>query len=127
MNHTSTNRPPALEPIPGGAVSVGERFRYQANAVDPDGDTIVFDLPIRPDGMAIDGATGALAWLPASSQAGTHDVIVKEIKKRYCGVSDTVYTHHVPAIDPKIPPDLLQDIKRLPSAFTGFNTKHWVR
>ena len=33
---------------------------------------------------------------------------------------DTVFTHHVPAIDPKIPPDLLQDIKRLPSAFKGF-------
>jgi probable F420-dependent oxidoreductase len=58
---------------------------------------------------------------------GTHDVIVKEIEKRYCGVSDTVYTHHVPAIDPKIPPDLLQDIKRLPSAFKGFNTGHWVK
>jgi hypothetical protein len=58
---------------------------------------------------------------------GTHDVIVKEIEKRYCGVSDSVYTHHVPAIDPKIPPDLLQDIKRLPSAFKGFDTGHWVK
>lgn len=57
---------------------------------------------------------------------GTHDEIVEEIEKRYCGVSDTVYTHHVPAIDPQIPPDLLQDIKRLPSAFEGFDTKHWV-
>ena len=58
---------------------------------------------------------------------GTHDVIVGEIEKRYCGVSDTVYTHHVPAIDPQIPPDLLQEIRRLPAAFTGFNTAHWVQ
>ena len=58
---------------------------------------------------------------------GTHDVIVGEIEKRYCGVSDTVYTHHVPAIDPQVPPDLLQDIRRLPSSFTGFNTAHWTR
>ena len=58
---------------------------------------------------------------------GTHDVIVGEIEKRYCGVSDTVYTHHVPAIDPQIPPDLLQEIRRLPAAFTGYDTANWVQ
>ena len=58
---------------------------------------------------------------------GTHDVIAKEIEKRYAGVSDAVFTHHVPAIDPQIPSDLLQDIKRIPSAFKGYDTAHWTR
>lgn len=56
---------------------------------------------------------------------GTHDVIAGEIEQRYAGVTDTVYTHHVPAIDPQIPRDLLQDIKRIPASFTGYNTAHW--
>jgi probable F420-dependent oxidoreductase len=56
---------------------------------------------------------------------GTHDIILKEIETRYAGVTDTVYTHHVPAIDPQIPPDLLQDIKRIPAKFKGYDTGHW--
>src|SRR5262249_6604961 len=36
-----------------------------------------FDLPVRPDGMTVDPGTGALAWLPGPSQAGSHDVILR--------------------------------------------------
>jgi hypothetical protein len=57
---------------------------------------------------------------------GAHDVIAKEIERQYGGISDTVYTHHVPAIDPRIPPDLLQDIRRIPCAFKGYDTARWV-
>lgn len=53
-----------------------------------------------------------------------HDIIAGEIERRYPGVSGAVFTHHVPAIDPQILPDLLQDIKRIPSAFKGYNTAH---
>ena len=56
---------------------------------------------------------------------GTHDIILNEIETRYAGVTDTLYTHHVPAIDPQIPPDLLQDIKRIPAKFKGYDTGHW--
>lgn len=58
---------------------------------------------------------------------GTHDIILNEIKERYAGVTDTLYTHHVPAIDPQIPPDLLQDIKRIPAKFKDYDTGHWRR
>ena len=71
------NRAPVIQSSPPGPISVGGRLRHQAMAIDPDGDPVRFDLPLRPDGMIVDPGTGALAWLPGPSQAGTHDVILR--------------------------------------------------
>ena len=91
------------------------------------------DLGLKLHDMSVKGQWKAMAKeLPDDvvrlfAAVGTHDVIAREIETRYAGVSDAVFTHHVPAIDPQIPPDLLQDIKRIPSAFKGYDTAHWRR
>ena len=47
------------------------------SAKDPDGDTgLQFHLENAPDGMSIDALSGAITWVPASEQLGTHGVSV---------------------------------------------------
>jgi len=52
--------------------------------------------------------------------AGTHDTIVGEIETRYGGVSDALNAALTTAVDPALTPDLIQDIRRIPSRFKGF-------
>jgi probable F420-dependent oxidoreductase len=54
---------------------------------------------------------------------GKHDEIVAAIKDRYEGVSDTVYVNQVPGIDPKVPADLIQEIKTMDVPFKGFRNR----
>jgi len=51
---------------------------------------------------------------------GTHDTIVSEIETRYGGVSDALNAALTTAVDPALTPDLIQDIRRIPSRFKGF-------
>ena len=54
---------------------------------------------------------------------GKHDEIVDAIKTRYDGVSDTVYVNQVPGIDPQVPADLIDEIKKIPVAFEKFRDR----
>jgi RHS repeat-associated protein len=56
---------------------VGQKTLYRAKAEDLDGDTLAYELSLRPDGMVIDDKTGIVAWRPTSAQVGSHNVIVK--------------------------------------------------
>ena len=49
---------------------------------------------------------------------GRHDEIVAAIKARFGGASDVIST----GLDEDIPPDLIQDLQRIKSPFTGFAT-----
>ena len=51
---------------------------------------------------------------------GTHEHIAKEIDTRFSGVVDTLYTGLLPSGDSGLPPELIQDIQRLPSTFAGY-------
>ena len=70
------NRPPAFTSTPKTAASEGRDYSYQATASDPDGDALTFSLTIAPAGMTI-GATGLIAWKPASTQTGNSPVTVR--------------------------------------------------
>jgi len=50
---------------------------------------------------------------------GRHDEIVPKIEERFGGISDTVLASASAEIAGDMPPDLLQDIQRLPSVFKG--------
>lgn len=54
---------------------------------------------------------------------GKHDEIVDAIKTRYDGVSDTVYVNQVPGIDPQVPADLIDEIKKIPVPFEKFRDR----
>ncbi|NIM47875.1 MAG: APHP domain-containing protein, partial [Gemmatimonadales bacterium] len=59
---TELNRAPAFDSIPPGAATVGETFLYDANAVDPDGQPVIYHLLTGPDGMSVDPESGLVSW-----------------------------------------------------------------
>jgi len=57
---------------------VGKQLRYETIATDPDFDVLTYDLPVKPNGMAIDVSSGVLVWQPTIEQAGqTYDVVLR--------------------------------------------------
>ena len=53
---------------------------------------------------------------------GTHRELAREIERRFAGITDAVTLSGGYGVHQDIPPDLIQDIRRIPSAFTGFQT-----
>ena len=53
---------------------------------------------------------------------GTHRELAGEIERRFAGITDAVALSGGYGVHQDIPPDLIQDIRRIPSAFTGFPT-----
>jgi len=52
---------------------------------------------------------------------GRYDELAGAIEKRFGGVSDAVYASTSADKRPAIPKDVLQDIKRIPMTFEGFD------
>ncbi|HUE70455.1 MAG TPA: putative Ig domain-containing protein [Pirellulaceae bacterium] len=71
------NRAPVFTSTPDGSATIGQLFRYDAQATDPDADTLTFDLVVKPAGMAVDPARGIVVWVPTADQAGTHEVTLR--------------------------------------------------
>uniref|UniRef100_UPI001E494552 Ig-like domain-containing protein n=1 Tax=Cyanothece sp. BG0011 TaxID=2082950 RepID=UPI001E494552 len=70
------NQKPTFTTVaPTDGVDVGEWFRYQARATDPDNDPITYELAVAPEGMTIDPETGLIQWLPTQLPA-TREVLV---------------------------------------------------
>ncbi len=55
QNPVITSRP---SPVPG----VGDAYVYEIEAMDPDGDTLNYELTEGPDGMTVDPASGLAQW-----------------------------------------------------------------
>jgi probable F420-dependent oxidoreductase len=53
---------------------------------------------------------------------GTYDVIAGEVAKRFGGASDSVASGIRETDDPGIPPDVVQDLQRIDSPFSGYAT-----
>ena len=71
-----TNHPPTFASKLPGEITTPGRLRYRLNATDLDGDSLTYDLLVKPDGMVID-AEGTLVWRPTIDQVGSHDVIIR--------------------------------------------------
>jgi len=54
---------------------------------------------------------------------GTHRQLAGAIAERFGGVTDSVTLSGGYGVRQAIPPDLVQDIRRIPSAFVGFDTR----
>jgi RHS repeat-associated protein len=71
------NRPPVFMTLPGDEATAGGEYRYDADAVDPDGDTPSYSLGQgSPPGMQIDPGTGVITWSPSNAQIGDAAVTV---------------------------------------------------
>jgi RHS repeat-associated protein len=73
--------PPVIAEIADQTTVEGNALIVDADATDPDlpADVLTFSLPLAPAGMAIDAATGQIAWTPDGSQVGVHDVTVEVV------------------------------------------------
>ncbi|MGN6545339.1 MAG: putative Ig domain-containing protein, partial [Aureliella sp.] len=79
------NRPPTISSAPPTEVQVGEQMLYRVSATDADGDALSFDLPVHPDGMAVQPSLGVVGWVPGREDIGTRDVILRA-SDRFGGV-----------------------------------------
>lgn len=53
---------------------------------------------------------------------GRHDEIARRIEERFGGIADVVSASASPELPSDLPPELIQDIQRIPSAFEGFES-----
>ncbi|MEZ6136168.1 MAG: putative Ig domain-containing protein [Pirellulaceae bacterium] len=97
------NRAPYFTSVPVVETEFNEVYRYDANAVDPDNDSLTFAVLSGPDGLVVDDASGILIWNPASRDIGTHDVIIEAVDGRG-GRSEKVFTIEVTGDLPNRPP-----------------------
>ncbi len=70
------NQSPVITSAPVLDAIAVESYAYDVDAVDPDGDPLIFAIDTAPAGMGIDPASGQLSWLPDAAQAGDHPVVV---------------------------------------------------
>ncbi len=99
------NRPPVFTSVPVVAANVNTPYVYDAEAVDPDGDVLGFDLATKPEGMTIDPSTGVVTWSPMAAQLGSH-VVTLQVSDGRGGVASQEFLicvvqepgNHVPVI-----------------------------
>ncbi len=72
-----TNQSPQIISTPPLVIRVGDSYRYDAEAVDEDRDTLLWTLLTGPDGMSLDAQLGTLRWTPRADQVGSHDVSLR--------------------------------------------------
>src|SRR5262249_55931468 len=77
VQRVTGNRPPVFVTAPPTTGLVGQLFRYDARATDPDGDPVTYALSVLPAGMSIERLTGAIAWNPPSAQIRRQDVVLR--------------------------------------------------
>ena len=73
----NVNDAPYFTSSPVTGATQGVLYQYDADAVDPDGDSISYSLPQAPGGMSIDSNNGLIQWVPGNGQVGSNAVTVR--------------------------------------------------
>ena len=76
-NEIKPNQSPSFISTAPITAQIDQLLRYNAKATDPDGDRLTFDLPLKPEGMAVEATTGILVWKPTFAKIGIHDVTLR--------------------------------------------------
>ncbi|MEG5045908.1 putative Ig domain-containing protein [Microcoleus sp. B4-C1] len=61
------NRPPIFTSTPIVDAAVNTPYRYDADAKDPDSDTLTYNLVLGPEGMRVNPETGIVQWTPPAA------------------------------------------------------------
>jgi RHS repeat-associated protein len=88
--HELHNDRPVFDTTPRTNIVVGERYLYDADATDPDGDTITYSLLASPGGMTIDSKTGLVEWHPEIGDVGQYEMKVLALDSLGMGTTQTV-------------------------------------
>ena len=87
--------------VPTDGLAIGNLFRYQATATDPDANLLTYELTLAPEGMSVDPDTGVVVWLPTEEQTGTAQAILRVNDGE--GGSDIQF-FELEVAEPNIPP-----------------------
>ncbi|MFB8796675.1 MAG: putative Ig domain-containing protein, partial [Microcoleus sp.] len=74
---TFGNQNPVFTSTAPTTASAGQLVRYRPTATDADKNPLVYDLIVKPEGMAIDPQTGTVGWIPTAQQWGAHDFTIR--------------------------------------------------
>ena len=74
FSHSNNPNPPEITSTPVTTATVGEPYIYDVEAMEPDGDPLLFYLIDSPPGMAMDVNTGKITWETEASNVGVHSV-----------------------------------------------------
>ena len=75
-SNNNANHAPVILSEPITIAYLDEEYNYDVNAVDEDGDNLVYELNNSPEGMSIDINSGEIFWLPQADQNGEHAVVI---------------------------------------------------
>lgn len=72
----TSNEPPVISSNPPVSSRVGQAYRYQVVADDPESGALTYRLGQAPAGMTISAGNGSLEWTPAQADAGAQPVAI---------------------------------------------------
>jgi len=76
ISNNNVNHAPSILSEPVTVAYLDEEYNYDVNAIDEEGDNLVYELNNSPKGMSIDINSGEIFWLPQADQIGEHDVVI---------------------------------------------------
>ncbi|MFN0054206.1 MAG: putative Ig domain-containing protein [Planctomycetales bacterium] len=71
----SLNTSPHFISTSAPAAIIGQEYRYDADAIDPEGDLLTYDLVVAPAGMTVQLFSGVVTWTPPAE--GTFDAVLR--------------------------------------------------
>jgi hypothetical protein len=76
ISNNNVNHAPIILSEPITIAYLDEEYNYDVNAIDDDGDVLIYELINSPEGMIINFDNGEIFWLPKADQIGEHDVVI---------------------------------------------------
>ena len=98
-----SNKPPVITSDPIITATEDQLYSYQVEAIDPNGDTLIYSFTIKPEGMSIDSENGLIIWTPTNGQVGINQVEV-EISD---GKKSITQSFEIEVINVNNPPQIL--------------------
>ena len=84
------NRAPSIQGVPPTSARIGLLYSFDANASDPDGDSLTFGITRLPAWMSFNESTGELTGTPSANDIATYSDIV-------ISVTDGEFSSSLPA------------------------------
>lgn len=89
------NLSPFITSIPGTFAKTSERYAYDCNAFDPEGEQVTFTFTSAPPaGVTLNSVSGLMEWIPGTGQIGSH-VVKIEAADNFGATDEQTYTLEV--------------------------------
>jgi hypothetical protein len=76
ISNDNVNHAPVILSEPATVAYLDKEYNYDVNAIDEEGDVLVYELTNSTEGMSIDINSGEIFGLPKTDQIGEHDVVI---------------------------------------------------